>query len=370
MALIGIYSDVHISHSSSILPTYVDDSTYTTRLNMCKESIKWAYKEFEKRKVDVVVNCGDLYNSHTISSDELDTYISIISDIYKPNNQLSWEPNLDITIPGNHDKFNNAFNSLAMLNLTNYSQLVNEYMYFTLSNYDCYAIAFYDAKEFVDKVLEMLEQYPRKHSKAILFMHGDINGSMLSGTKRIENHIGTDFLTKYFDVVINGHIHCHELIYQQNDKRIYNIGSLTSHSFADSNNHNPACWIFDTETGIIEQVNNPHAIVFKSYVINNNDEVAVMLNDINFDNGYSKVILKVKCPFDMKEQVEKVISHTSKIMKCKFVFTYNTEIKSDSKTNEVSVVSTSNDIKDDFITFLTDRTDLKGNIDEYINVIQ
>ena len=44
MAKIGIYSDVHISHNSSIMPTFLGeyDNKYTTRLKMCIDSMKWA----------------------------------------------------------------------------------------------------------------------------------------------------------------------------------------------------------------------------------------------------------------------------------------------------------------------------------------
>ena len=84
MAKIGIYSDVHISHNSSIMPTFLDDGIYTTRLDMCKKSIEWMYELFENKKVDIVVNCGDMYNSHSVSSDEIHNLVHIVKNIYKP----------------------------------------------------------------------------------------------------------------------------------------------------------------------------------------------------------------------------------------------------------------------------------------------
>ena len=373
MSLIGIYSDVHISHNSSIMPTYNNDTdVYTTRLDMCKKSIEWAYSEFAKRKVDFVVNCGDMYDSHTISSDEMHTLVHSIENIYKPYEALSWTPNLDITIPGNHDKFNNTFNSLEFLKLIGYTQLVDKYTYFNtmglniFNSWDCYAISFQDAKDFVNIVYEMLNKYPRVNSKAVLFMHGDINGSMLSGGKRITDHIGTDFLTDHFDLIINGHIHCHERIYNQNDKRIYNIGSLTSHSFADSNNHIPACYILNTETEEIEQISNPHAIVFKSYEIINDNDLNIMFNDIT--KSTNKIIVKIKCPIELKEKIENIIKDMSQIIKSKFVFTYNKEISNNFQTDEIEI-NIKNDIKDEFVTFLSGRQDLKGNVDDYVSVI-
>lgn len=367
MARIGIYSDVHISHSSSILPTYINDDMYTTRLNMCKNSIKWAYEQFNREGVDVVVNCGDTFNSHTLAADELCAYNDIIRNIYKPYDVSNLVPDLDITIVGNHDKYNQLFNSLNMLNLTDYSTLVDNYLYFDIDNYDCYCIAFYDSNEFVEKVLEMLNKYPKQHDKSILFMHGDINGSMLSGNKRIENHIGTDFLTLYFDIVINGHIHCHELIYQQNNKRIYNIGSLTSHSFADSNNHVPACWILDTETEMIEQINNPHAILFKTEIINDENDIITLIRSLKFISN--KMILKIKCPIDLKGSIKTALESLPNVVKVKYIFSYDTSLKNDSDKNNNISNSTESDIRDDFIRFLSTRTDLKGNINDYKHII-
>lgn len=366
MAKIGIYSDVHISRNSSILPTYIDDDIYTTRLRMCKKSIEWAYVEFSRRDVKAVINCGDTFNSHTIASDELSTYVDIINRILTPF-PYHWRPQYDITIPGNHDKFNNHFNSINVLKLTGYSSLVEGFTYFSIDDYDCYCIEFYDYKEFGNKILEMLEKYPRNCSKSILFMHGDINGSLLSGNKRIENYIATEFLSSNFDIVINGHIHCHEQIYKQNNKKIYNIGSLTSHSFADSNNHIPACYVFDTETGELEQIVNPHAILFKSYIINSSDDIANMIND--FDSISNNLIVKIKCSIDKKETIEDIIHEHSNVLKYKFIFTYNSELTVIDKGSNELESNTTSDIKDDFINFLSKRTDLKANLEDYIQIL-
>lgn len=368
MALIGIYSDVHISKNSSILPLYTnEDDVYTTRLNMCKESMKWAYNIFRKNNVDIIINCGDTFNSHVISSDELSAYNDVILDILKEHLN---EP-VDITIVGNHDKFNNSFNSIDMLRLNNYSHLVNKYHYFSVpdgdSYCDCYALNFYDAKDFVDIVLEMINVYPKQYKKSILFMHGDINGSTLVGNKKIENHINIDFLNNYFDIIINGHIHCHETLYNKNNKLICNIGSLTSHSFADSNKHKPACYILNTETFEIEQICNPHAIIFKSYEIFNNDDITAMISDLTSNNNSYKIIVKIKCSFDMKDLIEKQLNSIKKIIKYKFIFTYDKKNKNVNNDN----IDKNNvlNINEEFINFLSNREDLKGNINDYINII-
>ena len=163
MSKIGIYSDVHISHNSSIMPAFLNDGIYSTRLDMCKKSIEWMYETFANNKVDIIVNCGDMYNSHSVSSDEIHALVHTINDIYQPYEVLSWSPSLDITIPGNHDKFNNTFNSLEFLKLSGYTQLVDKYIYFNTNHndlndsWDCYAVSFQEAGDFVNIVHDMLQ---------------------------------------------------------------------------------------------------------------------------------------------------------------------------------------------------------------------
>ena len=48
---IGIYSDVHISRTSSIMPLYLNEnSKYTLRLQNCINSMNEMYQTFENKK--------------------------------------------------------------------------------------------------------------------------------------------------------------------------------------------------------------------------------------------------------------------------------------------------------------------------------
>ena len=97
---IGIYSDVHISRTSSIMPLYLNEnSKYTLRLQNCINSMNEMYQTFENKNVDLIINCGDTFNSHTISVDEISSYLDI--------NHKSFCK--ELVIVGNHDKYNNVF---------------------------------------------------------------------------------------------------------------------------------------------------------------------------------------------------------------------------------------------------------------------
>lgn len=364
MAKIGIFSDVHISRSSSIMPTYLDESkTYTTRLNMCIDSMKWAYEQFMNNNVDVIINCGDTFNSHTVSSDEL----SALSKIILETNIPLHFPNY--TILGNHDKFNNVFNSLSWVNLLEDTTLVNDYIHLAYDDTDIYCISYYESSEFTNKIQEMLTTYPRECSKAILFMHGDINGSKLSGNKSITNEIGQDKLIDNFDLIINGHIHCHDVIYNKDDKKIINIGSLTTHSFADSNNHLGKCYILDTKTLEITDIENPHQIIFRAFSYTEPIKLHEELKAIQHLN----TIVKIKCNSKDKETVESILSHYDNIIKYKLVISYDRLDTIPDASNDVVEDEDNNinniNVDTQFVTFLNSRTDLKADVNRYLSLL-
>lgn len=364
MAKIGIFSDVHISRSSSIMPTYLDEhNPYTTRLKMCIDSMKWSYKQFKDNNVDIIINCGDTFNSHTVSSDELSAMTNIIEEINIP---LTF-PNY--TLVGNHDKFNNTFNSLSWVNLLENTTVVNDYIHLAYDDCDIYCISYYESSEFTDKIQEMLTTYPRECSKAILFMHGDINGSKLSGNKSITNEIGQDKLIDNFDLIINGHIHCHDVIYNKNDKKIINIGSLTTHSFADSNNHLGKCYILDTDTFEITDIINPHQILFRAFSYDEPIKLHEELKAIKDLNS----IVKIKCNSKDKETVESILSHYDNIIKYKLVISYD-KLDSIPDTSNDDIVDEDNNINNvnidtQFVTFLNSRNDLKADVNKYLSLL-
>lgn len=363
MAKIGIYSDVHISKTSSILPAYLNDkSVYTTRLQMCLESLKYAHRIFNSNNVDMIVNCGDTFDSHTISSEEQHAYVETLVSCENNSNCVFK------TLVGNHDRLNNIFSSIDMLELKNPGEIVTLYDYCAIDNCDLYFMSFFESSEFLDKLQEMLQIFPRQHEKAILFMHGDINGSTLNGNKKIENRISTEILANHFDMVINGHIHCHELIYKQNNTLIYNIGSLTSHSFADNEEYIPSCWILDTDAFEVIEFKNPNAILFKTMEIFDDSYISDIDDKCKTDNP---VVLKIKTTNDLKDDIESCLKSISNVIKYKFIFSYKADlIKSERLDVDTDLGDASaKPIESEFIDFLSSRDDLKDDLQIYIDSI-
>ena len=381
---IGIYSDVHISRNSSIMPIYLNDNdVLTTRLRMCSDSLSFMRETFKKEKVDLIVNCGDTFNAHTVTADELSMYSQYL---YNYNNEDDIE---EVTLVGNHDMYNEQFNTMY-IKFKNVIQCYNpSYKYYPGK---C-ELGFISYEEDVEKFKEKLDKIinqlcPTKECLRVLFMHGDINGSKLFGTKRIENRISRQWLLEHFDIIINGHIHGHEIIYNsiETNKKIINIGSLTTHSFSDVDDHLGACYILDTNTGKIERFINPYQILFKSYEINTLDDInkvcGILGRLFEIDNNFKyekNLILRLKCRYALKEIIDNEILSLPYILKSKIIYTYDKLVLNDSKEEIIEDKNNddpnaidaqlNNKLANDFIYFLNSIDDLKAPLEKYINIV-
>lgn len=361
---IGIYSDVHISRTSSILPLYQNEnSKYTLRLQNCINSMNEMYETFENENVDLIVNCGDTFNSHTISADEISAYLDI--------NHKSFCK--EMIIVGNHDKYNNAFNSIELANMFDNIDVIDDthVLRNDTSDVDLYFINYFDPKNFNNIIDDLLTKYPKQHKKSILFMHGDIDGSLLFGNLRVENQISKSKLIEKFDIIINGHIHCNETIYNKDDKKIINIGSLTTHSFADSNKHVGRYYILDTYDMSIKSFEAKDQVLFRTYEINNENDI-IKLKEQLMLKPFKKIV-KIKCPYDLKDNIESICQDDDyNIIKYKFIFIYDNNInESDDKINEsIKTINDSKLIDDKFLDFLKIQETLKYPYELYKSVIK
>ena len=68
-----LYSDLHISRTSSIMPTTISNSKYTFRQNMIIELGKFLTLIAENEKPDLIINLGDTFDQCTITSYDVQT---------------------------------------------------------------------------------------------------------------------------------------------------------------------------------------------------------------------------------------------------------------------------------------------------------
>lgn len=332
---IGIIADVHASYTSSIMPIYQEGSKYTTRLQMCIDSIKWSQELFKKNNVSYVINLGDLFDNTIVRSEEL----TAVSEAYSSSTIQ------EFYLLGNHETLdvNRKFYSTAMLNRENVVT-VSQPCRITLNH--SVEIAFIPYMKFDNINHNML-----KDIKAdIVFTHLDIKGSHLRQDYQAEFGVEPELLSMYFNHTFNGHIHTAERILPEKGYDIRNVGSLTSTSFADSNEYIPSAHIYDTDTGLFESYQNPYAILFRRIKVNSIEELYGKLE--KYKNQF-RYIIRAVVPYDIREECYKIINDMPNVLTSRVVSNISSQNSHILNTNRDSVKMVSrDDLKVEFLNFL------------------
>ena len=105
---IFMYSDLHISKTSSILPN-IDNSLYTYRQQMILDTGKYLAKLVKLEKPDLIINLGDTFDQHTVTSYD----IKIASEFFSNFLQFNIP---HYVLVGNHEMLNRNFNAVDLLN--------------------------------------------------------------------------------------------------------------------------------------------------------------------------------------------------------------------------------------------------------------
>ena len=350
---IGIYSDLHLCRTTGIMPLYCKDSDkYTTRLNMIVNTAKWMYDEFEKNGVDFIVNCGDTVDSSVLKADEL----SALKDFYNYSKGTQ-----EYHIVGNHEMSDDE------------SRIYSTYI---LGQLPFVKIFDKSIKIIVDGVKIAFLPYIKPNkisydifnelSADILFSHIDIIGSNLRGTYILEDGVEPEILAEKFKMVINGHLHTSEKI-ETSKNSVWNIGSVSSISFVDSNVYVPSICILDTDTYKIKRIENPHSILFRKYHINSIDDLKNRINSLNKSNKY---IVNVKCKYSLKDDVKDFLKSYDNIITSRV--TIDTMATNDNELQKINISDIFTfDIESEFIKFLKETNSCtNGTIEDYISVIR
>lgn len=287
---IFLYSDLHISRTSSIMPM-LDNSKYTYRQEMIKKTGEYLADIIDQQKPDVIINLGDTFDQHTITSYDIDTASEFFSCFRMFN-----IPHL--VLVGNHEMINQDFNAIKLLkNITNISVIdkpctLNDWILQNgqSENIQLAFLPYCDHKD----ILEFPEG-------TYLFSHQDIQGSSIRGDFNLPDGIEPNILKDKYKLVFNGHIHKPSIM-----GNVVNVGSITTHSFSDDETTVPQCYIFDTNTMDLQTFKSNLCPLFRKIEIK--DNVSELQNYImNLDNSY-KYILHIICPFVIKEEVKQFIS--------------------------------------------------------------
>lgn len=342
-----IYSDLHISKTSSILPlTTSFNDNYTYRQNMIIETGKFLVERIKELKPDIIINLGDTFDNHTITAYDVNT----ASEFFK-----CFEDVIDIphyVLVGNHDMLNNKYNAVDLLDNINNIKVIKEPV--TISN----DLAF---MPYVDKVV--INKLPEGK---FLFSHLDIEGSTIRNNIVLKEGISTKVLKDKYKLVFNGHIHRAGIL-----DNVINVGSVTTHSFSDAEDSVPQCYLFDTETLDLQVYKSYCCPLFRKYNPENLN-IDTYLSDLesylmNLDMNYL-YILNCVCPFELKEQVRELLADTMNIVCSKLsVKLLDNKQKTQQDKAELEVMSNL-DIVGAFKEFIT-TIDLKYPVDMYMNIL-
>ena len=349
---IGIYSDLHISKTSSIIPLYNGNGNYTTRLQMIIDTGRWMYETFDKNNVDIIVNCGDTLDSSVVKAEEL----SALNQFYGYSKGIK-----EYHIVGNHEMSdsNGYFYSNSILSAFDFIEIIDVPKTIELDK----KISFLPYRKTEDIPYAMIE----KLKADILFSHIDIKGSKLRCEYILDTGVEPEYLADNFSLTINGHLHTPEVV-ETTHNRVINIGSVSSISFVDSNTYIPSVCILDTDTMEIERFNNPHSILFRRHNCNNVQDMLEYLRKLNPNYKY---ILNITCPFNIKQEIKNIVENEEKILAHRIILDTNEFDMVTKKSNDLNIQSMLNvDVKDEFIKFIKENNlNTYGKIEKYIEVI-
>lgn len=148
---------------------------------------------------------------------------------------------------------------------------------------------------------------------------------------------------------------------------ILNVGSITTHSFADSPESYPKCYLFDTETQEIKEYSNINCPLFRKIKVDTLQELNDYLGNCAL-NSVWKYILHVECNFDVKGEVENTLQNNKALLNYKLTTKSIKQEGAEETPAEISLESNL-DVKQSFKDFLNTGVELRYPMNLYNEVI-
>lgn len=335
-----IVADMHLAYTSSILPLYKENSKYTTRLQYMIDTVKWYENLAEEQGVDYIINLGDLTDGNILRAEEL----TALAEAYSCRNSKSI-PELYVT--GNHDTLTDDHRYSA-------TSILRSIPNFTIYTEPEKVVLVGKSGESINTTMlpymnwkKIDHEFLKKWNSDMLFSHIDIMGSSLYSTFGVDFGIDPELLCMYFNNVYNGHIHLQERL-KCSKNNIWNVGSLTSISFSDSNKYIPGAHIVDTKTNTFETIHNPYNILFRKFSI---DSITSFKDNINkLDKSY-KYIVRIDVPYKLKDDIAKLIEKEENIIASRLIINRKNIELNIAESAQLDIVD-KNNIKYKFIDFI------------------
>ena len=243
MSKILLYTDVHLSTSSSIIRKR--GHNYSDRLENVIKSVTWAENKAVELGCDEIICLGDFFDKPILNDEELTALT-----------EIQWSNLPHTFIVGNHESSVDGlrFNSVKSLQGFNFN-IVSEVTVRSNDNVDLVFIPY-----ILEENRKPLRDYLKKEKYNIIFSHNDIKGIRYG---KIESPHGFE-LSEIEDcckLFLNGHLHNGTFL--NKNKTILNLGNLTGQNFGeDAFNYSHCALVVDTETFELTFIENPHAYNF------------------------------------------------------------------------------------------------------------
>ena len=348
---IFLYSDLHISRTSSIMPIG-NDNKYTYRQKMIIETGNYLVDIIDKEQPDLIINLGDSFDKNVVTSYDID----VASEFFKCFRMLSI-PHL--VLVGNHEMINQEFNAIKILSNINNITVINEPCTINTSLITRIRHPDADLTNTPKDENIKLAFLPYCNHKDILefpegdflFSHQDIQGSIIRGSFALPEGIDPNILKDKYKLVFNGHIHKPSI-----SGNVINIGSISTHSFSDDEEAVPQCYIFDTNTMDLKTFKPTICPLFRKLEIKDNNDLLSQLNKLNKQYKY---ILHVVCPFESRDEIKQTLQESADLVIANRITVKVAKEENISNDKEDVLNLQSNiDIKQSFKDFL-DITELK-----------
>lgn len=345
-----IYSDLHISKTSSILPLILKDSSYSYRQNMIMKLGKFLSDVVEEQHPDLIINLGDTFDQHVISSYD----INVASAFFKNFEKYKDIPH--IVLVGNHEMVNTNFNAVELLDNIPNIQVINT----PCTLYD--DLAFLPYCNYKD-----ITYFPEGR---FLFSHQDIQGSSVRGDFVLPDGIDRRVLLDSYKFVFNGHIHKPSI-----KDNIINVGSIATHSFSDDSESVPQCYIFDTDSLDLKVIKPKHICpLFRKFDIECKSQLEDILNGLSHTDY--EYVIQCNCDFADKVAVKELLDNSDMVIASRLNFKLkkesvlgNTDVF---ESNDALSLNTNNiDLSDAFKSYVENNaSDLKFPTKLYLDVLR
>lgn len=296
-----IYTDNHFCQYSSIVRGRDED--FSIRIKNQILSVNWAERLAEEKGCQMIAHLGDFFDKAEANSEEITGL-----------KHIKWANIPHKFIVGNHEmgSADLRFNSMNLL--AKVGEVICEPKLECGFSYEIIYLPY-----ILETNRQPLESYintlhagiftTQEVKHTIILSHNDISG-IRYGQYLSTAGFDVKEITENCDLYLNGHLHNQ----QQINSKILNIGNLTGQNFSeDAEKFSHCAVILDTDTLQTELINNPYALNFYKFTIENEND----FEKLAICKDYS--VLSIKTYQSMVDKLKVELAKNAKVINYRII---------------------------------------------------